>query len=143
MSYLLYTVLGDGMGAERVTQIDCDPVEQAGIIDRTLLPVLHTGKGWADSRQSGYTVDGIIHKNAASFLLIDNGALIAWLGVALSSKVAPRVWSWVTDGKYPDEAPPAAPWAVLRGNVPAWVQPDWIDWWAKHVGYALLTREGW
>ena len=41
MNYVQYVVLNDGL-RERVTREDCDASEQAGIIDRTLLPVLAT-----------------------------------------------------------------------------------------------------
>ena len=34
-------------------------------------------------------------------------------------------------------------WAALRYDVAEAALPPWIDWWAKHVGFALMTREGW
>ncbi len=146
MSHLLYTALND-QTRERVTQVDCDAAEQAGIIDRTLLPVLHTGQGWADSRKSGYTVRGEISGKAASFQLFDEGVPIAVLAVCLHSKTSGRMWSWLHDHSpvpLPENgaAPPPA-WAALRYDVPEMALPSWIDWWAKHVGYALMTREGW
>lgn len=146
MSHLLYITLNDQL-RERVQPEDCDAVEQAGIIDRTLLPVLHAGQGWANSRKSGYTVRGEIHANAASFELLDEGVPIAVLAVALHSKTSARMWSWLHEHSprpLPEngEAPPPA-WVALRYDVPEVALPDWIDWWAKHVGYALLIREGW
>lgn len=146
MSYLLYIALNDQI-RERVTSADCDAAEQAGIIDRTLLPVLQTGQGWADSRKSGYTVHGEINSKAASFQLFDEGVPIAVLAVSLHSKTSARMWAWLHDHSpipLPEngDAPPPA-WAALRYDVPETALPDWIDWWAKHVGYALLTREGW
>lgn len=146
MSHLLYIVLND-QHRERVTQQDCDAAEQAGIIDRTLLPVLATGHGWADSRKSGYTVRGEIRANAASFVLYDEGVQIAVLAVALRSKASARMWSWLHEHapvQLPDNGPPPPPaWSALRYDVPEIALPTWIDWWAKHVGYALMTREGW
>ena len=146
MTHLLYIVLND-QHRERVTSIDCDAAEQAGIIDRTLLPVLQAGQGWADSRKSGYTVRGEIHANAASFQLFDEGVPIAVLAVALNSKNSARMWSWIHEHApvpLPDNgAAPPPSWAALRYDVHESALPEWIDWWAKHVGYALLTRLGW
>lgn len=144
--FLIYTVLNDST-RERVCREDCDASEQAGIIDRTLLPVLQTGQGWANSRKSGYTVRGEIHAKAASFQLFDEGAPIAVLAVSLHSKTSARMWDWIHEhapGPLPSngDAPQPA-WAALRYDVPESVLPDWIDWWAKHVGYALMMREGW
>ena len=140
--HLLYLSLND-LVAERVTREDCDASEQAGIIDRTLLPVLATGQGWADSRKSGYIVKGEIHSKAASFQLLDEGAPIAVLAVSLHAKTSERMWAWLHE---PDAAPVGAPppaWAALRYDVHESMLPDWLDWWAKHVGYALMMREGW
>lgn len=146
MSHLLYIVLNDQL-RERVTQIDCDAAEQAGIIDRTLLPVLQTGQGWADSRRSSYTVRGEIHANASSFVLLDEGVQIAALAVALNAKTSMRMWAWLHDHaatQLPENGPPPPPaWAALRYDVPEIALPPWLDWWAKHVGFALMTREGW
>lgn len=146
MSYLDYIVLND-QHRERVEQADCDAVEQAGIIDRTLIPVYSTGQGWADSRRSSYTVRGEIHSNAASFVLFDEGVQTAALAVALHAKTCARMWAWLHDHaqtSLPENGPPPPPtWAALRYDVPEVALPPWIDWWAKHVGYALMTREGW
>jgi len=146
MSYVVYTVLNDGI-RERVTYEDCDACEQAGIIDRTLLPVLNTGKGWADSRRSGYSVTGEIKANAATFQLLDEGVPVAVLAVCLKAKASAGLWRWITanaQAQLPNvgEAPPPA-WAALRYGVPEAALPSWLDWWAKHVAFALLTREGW
>lgn len=146
MTYLVYITLNDQI-RERVTRADCDAVEQAGIIDRTLLPVLETGEGWADSRRSGYTVRGQIHGKAANFQLFDEGAPIASLAVSLHSRSSARMWSWLHAGASPAmsekcEAPPP-PWAALRYDVLEVALPPWLHWWAKHVAFALLTREGW
>ena len=146
MRHMLYIVLND-QHRERVTQIDCDAAEQAGIIDRTLLPVLATGQGWADSRKSGYSVRGEIRANAASFALYDEGVQIAVLAVCLHSKTSSRMWAWLNEHapiSLPDNGvPPPPAWAALRYDVAEVALPPWIDWWAKHVGYALMTREGW
>lgn len=146
MKHLLYIVLND-QHRERVTQIDCDAVEQAGIIDRTLLPVLQTGQGWADSRRSSYTVRGEIRSNAASFVIFDEGVQIAALAVSLHSKTSARMWDWLHENatsKLPENGQPPPPaWSALRYDVAEIALPEWIDWWAKHVGYALMTREGW
>lgn len=146
MSHLLYVVLNDQI-RERVTSIDCDAAEQAGIIDRTLLPVLQTGQGWADNRRSSYTTRGDIHANAASFVLLDEGVQVAALAVALNAKTSARMWAWLHDHaqtSLPENgSPPPPAWAALRYDVPEIALPPWIDWWAKHVGYALMTREGW
>lgn len=146
MSHLLYIALND-QTRERVMPGDCDASEQAGIIDRTLLPVLQAGQGWADSRKSGYTVRGEIHANAASFQLFDEGVPIAVLAVALNSKNSARMWSWIHEHApvpLPDNGPTPPPaWAALRYDVPEIALPPWVDWWAKHVGYALMMREGW
>lgn len=147
MSYLLYIVINE-QTRERITQIDCDAVEQAGIIDRTLLPVLQSGQGWADSRKSGYTVRGEINSKAASFQLLDENVPIAVLAVALNAKVSAKMWAWIHEHSpvplLQENGPPPSPaWAALRYDVPEVALPTWIDWWAKHVGYALLKREGW
>lgn len=146
MKHLLYIVLNDGW-RERVTQQDCDAAEQAGIIDRTLLPVLSTGKGWADSRKSSYTVAGHITQNSALFDLSDEGVKIATLGVVLHSKYKEKTWALLhshATKPLPDNGPSAQPaWAALRYDVAEAALPPWIDWWAKHVGFALMTREGW
>lgn len=146
MNYVQYVVLNDGLRV-RVTHDDCDAVEQAGIIDRTLLPVLATGQGWADSRKSGYTVTGQIKSNSASLQLLDAGVPVATLAVCLKAKASAAMWEWikahaVTPLLDTGEAPPPA-WAALRYDVPEAALPSWLDWWAKHVAFALLTREGW
>lgn len=69
MSCLLYIALYDQI-RERALPGDCDAVEQAGIIDRTLMPVLHSGQGWANSRKSRYTARCEIRANAASCELL-------------------------------------------------------------------------
>lgn len=145
-NFLIYTALNDGL-RERVTREDCDASEQAGIIDRTLLPVLATGRGWADSRKSGYTVTGQIKSNSASFVLLDEGVPVAVLAVCLKAKASAAMWDWikahaVTPLPNTGEAPPPA-WAALRYDVPEAALPPWLDWWAKHVAFALLTRNGW
>ena len=146
MSNLLFIVLND-QHRERVTAQDCDAAEQAGIIDRTLIPVYSSGQGWADSRRSSYTVRGEIHSNAASFVLYDEGAQVAALAVALHSKTNARMWGWLHDHSpvaLPENRQPPPPaWVALRYDVPGTALPPRIDWWAKHVGYALMTREGW
>lgn len=146
MKHLLYIVLNDGW-RERVTQQDCDATEQAFIIDRTLLPVLATGSGWAGSRKSGYIVTGHITNNSAKFDLADEGGKIATLAVALHSKHSEQTWALLhahATAPLPDNGPPPPPpWAALRYDVPEAALPPWIDWWAKHVGFALMTREGW
>lgn len=146
MSYLLYVVLNDQY-RERVQSSDCDAAEQAGIIDRTLIAVYSSGQGWADNRRSGYKVRGEIHANAASFVLLDESVQIAAMAIALHSKASARMWAWLHDhspGPLPDNGPPPPPaWAALRYDVPEVALPPWIDWWAKNVGYALMTREGW
>lgn len=146
MSHLIYIALNDQV-RERVTQEDCDAAEQAGIIDRTLLPVLATWQGWADSRRSGYTVSGEIKSNSATFQLLDEGVPVAVLAVCLKAKASAGLWRWIkahaaTELPESGDAPPPA-WAALRYDVPEAALPSWIDWWAKHVAFALLTREGW
>lgn len=145
MNHLLYLALNDGV-RERVVIDDIDPVEQAGIIDRTLLPVLETGRGWADSRKSGYSVTGQISSNAASFVLLDEGVQIAVVAVSLHQKTSAKMWAWLHDharAPLPDNGPAPEPtWAALRYDVPEGALPPWIDWWGKHVGFALMMREG-
>lgn len=92
--FLIYTVLNDST-RERVYRKGCDAVEQAGIIDRTLLPVLSTGRGWANSRKSGYTVTGQIKSNSASFQLLDEGVPVAMLAVCLKAKPSAAMWDWI------------------------------------------------
>ena len=142
MTYLLYVVPQDDF-SERVTREDCDAIEQAGIIDRTLLPVLQTGQGWADSRKSGYTVTGEIKSNAATFVLHDDSGPVAVLAVCLHSKTSAKLWQWIHSPNVSDSAPPQPAWAALRYDVPEASLPPWLDWWAKHVGFALMGREGW
>ena len=146
MSYLNYIVLND-QHQERVQSGDCDAAEQAGIIDRTLIPVYSSGQGWADGRRSSYTVRGEINANAASFVLSDEGVQIAALAISLHSKTSARMWAWLHDHTpvtLPENGPPPPPaWAALRYDVPEVALPPWLDWWAKHVGYALMTRKGW
>lgn len=38
---------------------------------------------------------------------------------------------------------PAAPWVAMRYDGAGNDLPAWIDAWVKHVGVALLQREGW
>ena len=111
MTHLLYVVTKDGF-REKVISEDCDAVEQAGIIDRTLLPILATGQGWADSRKSGYRVTGEIKTNAATFLLSDEGVPIATLAVCLHSKTSNKLWEWIHSPAVPQELPPPPAWAA-------------------------------
>lgn len=146
MSHLLYAVLNDGL-RERVQREDIDASEQAGVIDRTLLPVLKNGQGWADSRKSSYRVTGEISRNAASFVLLDDDAQIAVLAVSLRQKTSGKMWAWLHEharSALPDSGPAPQPaWAALRYDVPEMALPTWLDSWAKQVGFALMTREGW
>jgi hypothetical protein len=146
MNYLLYISLNDGM-RERVQREDIDASEQAGVIDRTLLPVLKTGQGWANSRKSGYRVTGEISRNAASFALLDEGVQIAVVAVSLHQKTSGKMWTWLHEharSALPDSGPAPQPaWAALRYDVPEMALPPWLDLWAKQVGFALMTRDGW
>lgn len=146
MSYLVYVVLNEGL-RERVAREDCDASEQAGIIDRCLIPVYSSGHGWAESRKSGYTVTGEIKSNTAKLILQDEGVPIALLGICLKAKASAGLWDWLKANAatpLPDNGPvPQGAWAALRYDAPVAALPPWIHWWAKHVGFALMTREGW
>lgn len=147
MNHLLYIALNDQF-RERVLPEDCDSIEQAYIIERSLIPVLLTGRGWADSRKSGYAVRGEIHPHSARFHLFDEGVHIADVAVALSDETSEPLWDGLhinSPRPLPENggAPPP-PWVALRYDVPEMALPAWLDWWVKHVGYALVTREaGW
>ncbi|WP_186214970.1 hypothetical protein [Burkholderia gladioli] len=144
----LHYIVMNRSRSERITRADCDSTEQAFIIERTLLPVLQTGIGWADSRKSAYRVRGEVTRARGQFVLTEHSVPVATLYVCLDAKAATGVWRSVIEesrGQLGDAAlAPAVPWALLRHDAPADVPlPQWLDWWARHVGYALLTREGW
>ncbi|MBR8657841.1 hypothetical protein KDH83_31475, partial [Achromobacter sp. Marseille-Q0513] len=94
-----------------------------------------------------YAVRGEINASAASFQLLNEGCPIAVLAVSLNAKTSRRMWEWIhvhSPTPLPENGiAPEPAWAALRYDVPETVLPDWIDWWAKHVGHALLHREGW
>jgi len=146
MTYIFYAVLNDGT-LERVPFEWADPGEQAGVIDRTLLPVAGGARGWALNRNSGYTVSGDIGSKRAVLVLHDESVPIATLGVCMQSIAGPPLWQMLHDNAAEELDTglprPAAPWCALRYDVPEVTLPDWIDWWAKHVGIALATRDGW
>ena len=143
---MLYRLLNDGR-SQRITNEDCDAVEQAGIIDRTLLPVLETGHGWADSRRSSYTVTGNIGAKRSHFQLFDEGVPIAVLAVCLHQRANSATWGWLHTNAanmiIQEHPAPPPPWVALRYDVHQAALPTWLGWWAKHVGFALLTRQGW
>ena len=143
---IIYVVLNDAL-CDFVTSEQCDPAEQAGIIDRTLLSVRDTGKGWADSRRSSYTVTGQIKSESSKFTLFDENVPIAVLGVCLASDSSLNLWQWLNSNAVtllPEmDGPPTGAWAGLRYDVSETALPPWIDWWAKHVAFALLGRESW
>lgn len=146
MNEVLYCVLND-LTQQRVGHADCDAVEQAGVIDRTLIPVQSEGQGWADSRRSGYSVTGRIEGSTATFNLADEGVHVAVLAVCLDAAASEALWRWLGEGAttpLPTQGrAPAAPWAALRWDVDDELLPIWIDWWAKHTGFALANRLGW
>lgn len=144
--YMHYIVLNDGR-RERVSIDDADPFKQAYVIDRTLLPVLHTGQGWTVNRKITYSVRGEIHSSAASFVIYDYDVQIAVLAVSLRSKSSAALWRWLHEhahSQLPEMGDaPSVPWAALRYDVHEVALPPWIDGWAQQVGCALLMREGW
>ena len=144
--FIHYIVLNDRT-QERVPYSWADAGEQAGIIDRTLLPVAGGAQGWARGRKDGYTVSGDIGSKRAVLTLHDESVPIATLGVCLHSRPSAELWTMLhVDAVQPVVAfmrAPSPPWCALRYDVPETALPDWLDWWAKHVGIALATREGW
>ncbi|MES2879167.1 MAG: hypothetical protein V4713_12155 [Pseudomonadota bacterium] len=142
MNQITYIALTDGY-VERVTSNDVDPAEMAGVIDRSIEPVRVGGPGWALNRKSGYTCTGEIGSKRATFTLLDEGVPIAVLAICMHSRASTPLWNWLHDNatrSLPDmNGPPAAPWVAMRYDVPEEILPDWIDWWAKTVGWALIT----
>lgn len=142
MSYLTYIAINDGF-AERIAAADVDPAEMAGVIDRSIEPVRAGGLGWALNRKSGYRVCGEIGGKGSMLMLLDETVPIAVLVVCTHSRASPGLWSKLHQQAVtplPDMGgPPPAPWCCLRYDVPETVLPDWIDWWAKTVGWALTT----
>lgn len=71
------------------------------------------------------------------------------LYVCLDSPSAPGMWKGIVEESrglvVPDRIRwPQPAWAVLRyDNRTGVLLPDWLDWWSKNVGFALLEREGW
>lgn len=143
MSYMIYASITDGY-SERAE--NPDPVEQAYVIDRTLLPLVAGAEGHADSRHSGCRVRGELGKKRATLQLFDEGVPIAVVAVCLHSRASPGLWAWLSDGaatELPDLPEPPAPWVAMRYDCHESDLPHWIDEWAKTVGTALLHREGW
>ena len=91
MKTLTYCVLNDQTRLQ-VCSTECDPLGQACIIKHTLIPVYCTGKGWADSRTSGFTVAGGIRTGEAKFSLLDGGVPIATLAVCLQEPCSAPLW---------------------------------------------------
>lgn len=146
MTHLNYCVVSTGCSAQ-VRQAEIDAAEQAGVIDRALLPVAAGQRGWAFNRKSGYYVTGEIRGKGANFVLLDDAVPIALLAVCLHQRSSAAMWESMHAGAQGlatfGAQPPQPAWAALRYDVPEVALPPWIDWWAKHVGYALMTREGW
>lgn len=144
--YLIWLVLNDGV-SERVTEADIDAAEEAGVIDRTLIPLTLGERGRVGGRNSPYSVTGTISGKRALLRLWDEDAAVADVGICLHSRAAPGLWAELhagDGGELTDIARPSAePWCAVRCYAPEHVLPAWFDAWTKTVGVALVRREGW
>lgn len=142
MNHINFITLNESR-SERVTADDIDPVEMAGVIDRSILPVREGGQGWALNRRSGYYVRGEIGGKRSMLVLVDETAPIATLCICMHSRASESLWLWLHDhAAMPLPGmigPPPAPWACLRYDVDAVVLPDWLAWWAKTTAWALAS----
>lgn len=144
MKTLLYVILNDGW-RERVDRDEIDAVEQAGVIDRSLLPIVAGEAGYARNKE--YVVKGEISGKRAILRLQNHGVDVASVYMCLHSRSSKSLYEQViaeSGGFYEtDVAPPPSPWIILRYDIPEFELPEWIDWWVKNVGWALIQREGW
>ncbi len=144
--YLNWLVLNDGV-FERVTADFIDPIEEAGIIDRTLIPVASGETGWAMSRRDGYRVTGEIGSKRTTLKLLDEGAVIADIAICLHSRSSERLWSEllssIDQDSLPDLIIPESPWCAVLWYAPEVVYPQWFDQWTKTAAFGILRRSGW
>lgn len=149
MKHLHWIVLNDGV-AERVMLDDIDPVEEAALIDRVLIPISNSEIGLPRGRDSGYAATGEIASKYAMVTLYDEGAPIAFIAVCLHSRAARGLWARITSPAGPGEIvvsdadrPPHEPWCAVRCAAPEAALPPWFDSWTQTLGVALMRREGW
>lgn len=135
-----YIVLNE-QSIERVTPQDIDPAELAGVIDRTVIPVQNGQTGHAFSRRLGYTVTGSIGGKRARLTLFDENALIAELSVCAHSRSSPSLWREAHGPMALISDAPPPPWCALRYVVAEVALPEWLDWWAKTTGWAIVDAD--
>lgn len=144
--YINWLVLNDGV-FERVTEDVIDPIESAGVIDRTLIPIVGGSTGWAMSRRDGYRVTGDIGSKRATLRLLDEGAVVADIAICLHSRSSEGLWSELLSkcdhSMLPDLIIPESPWCAVLCYAPEIAYPDWFDHWTKNVAFSLLGRKGW
>lgn len=144
--YVTWLVLNDGV-CEHVHPDAIDPVEEAAVIDRALIPLTLGERGKAGGRSSPYSVDGVISAKRALIRLYDEHAPLADIGICLHQRAAPGLWSDLhadDDGDLADIGRPAGePWCAVRCYAPEAALPPWFDAWTKTVAMALVRREGW
>lgn len=150
MTHLHWLVLNDGV-AERVDQSDIDPVEEAAIIDRVLIPLTESEVGWPRGKQGPYTVAGEVSGKYGIFRLLDENAPLADIAVCLHNRAAQGLWRrlWPNGpddremvAEYADK-PANTPWCAVRCWAPEDVLPPWFDSWTKTLAMALVNRTGW
>lgn len=150
MKCIHWLVLNDGV-AERITEDDVDPAEEAAVIDRVLIPMTECEVGMPRGKNGPYTTVGEISGKYALVRLLDEGAPLADVAVCLHSRAAPGLWRrlWA-DGPADEnvaanyaDMPPAAPWCVVRCHAPEEVLPAWFDHWTQALAMAIVRREGW
>lgn len=142
MKYIHWVVLNDGV-TEKVTEDWIDASEEAGVIDRALIPIVSGGNGHIN-RNLPFGVTGEITSKGALLTLDYDGAPIAVIAVCLHSRSAPALWE--AAHRAVDKEPgarPAAPWCAVAQLAPYEVLPADFDVWSQAVATALLRREGW
>lgn len=142
MKYIRWTVLNDGV-TEKVPEDWIDASEEAGVIDRTLIPIVSGGKGRIN-RNLPFGVTGEITSKGALLTLDYEGAPIAVIAVCLHSRSAPALWAAAHNAIGKElGARPEAPWCAIAQLAPYEVLPADFDAWSQAIAVALLRREGW
>ncbi|CBA14780.1 hypothetical protein [Xanthomonas albilineans] len=144
--YLIWLVLNDGV-SERVSERDIDASEEAGVIDRVLIPLMRGEQGRLGGRNSPYSVTGAVSGKRALARLWDEESPLADIGVCLHSRAAPCLWAELhaddCGGLADINQPADAPWCAVRCYAPEQVLPTWFDSWTKTLAMALVRRDGW
>lgn len=140
MSDFIEWVIINTDARQRVPFDDVDASEEAGVIDRCLLPITRGERGRA-GRGSMYSVSGEIGGKRALLRLWEQSAVVADVAVCLHSRAAPGLWADV--GGSDDAYPNAAPWVAMRLHAALEALPAWFASWTKTLAVALARREGW